>query len=149
MQEIFLMTDVDGLGDEGDVVKVAEGYARNYLLPRKLAAQVTPGTRRRLEKIREERVKREAETLSDAQRQAEAIQKISVTIAVKVGDNGQMFGSVTSAEIAEGLKQQGYNLDRRKVLLKSALRETGVFEVPVKLHTQVQAHIKVWVVEEE
>ncbi|MBU0676774.1 MAG: 50S ribosomal protein L9 [Verrucomicrobia bacterium] len=148
VKEVILMADVDGLGDQGDVVKVADGYARNFLLPKNLAAPVTEATRRKLEVKRKQQEEALVAGLSAAQKLAAAISAASCTITVKTGEEGKLFGSVSSADIAENLKQQGLTVDKLKIDLPEPLRELGVFNVGVKLHPEVAAEIKVWVVEE-
>lgn len=146
--ELILIENVKGLGVEGEVVRVAEGYARNYLLPRKLAAPVTEATRRYLEKKRREREEEQARVLARAREQAAAIEKVSCTLPVKTGEEGKLFGSVTAADIAEALAAQGIEVDRRQIELAEPIRELGVFSVPLRLHPEVNATLKVWVVEE-
>ncbi len=147
-KEVILMSDIAGLGSEGDVVRVAEGYARNYLMPRKLAEVVTPATHRRLDKKRKERDAKQALERAAALKLQEALAQVSCTITVKTGAEGKMFGSVTAADILGALKAQKVELQKHQLELAEPIRETGVFEVPVKLHPDVQATIKVWVVEE-
>lgn len=147
-KEVILMANVEGLGAEGDVVRVADGYARNYLLPRNLAAPVTDATRRRLEKKRKVRDEQTARDREQAQSVAQTIESSSVTITVKTGEEGKLFGSVTSADIAEALKAQGLEIDKHKIELPEPIRELGVFNVPIKLGPDVQATLKMWVVEE-
>jgi len=147
-KELILMADVADLGAEGDVVTVADGYARNYLLPQKLAAPVTDATRRRLAKIRVQRESEQKLQLNAARELAAGLQKVSVTIPAKAGENEKLYGSVTTAEIAEALEKQGVKLDRHCLVLDAPIRSLGVFEVKVKLHAEVEAAIKVWVVEE-
>lgn len=147
-KEVILMSDVDGLGAEGEVVRVAEGYARNYLLPRNLAAPVTEVTRRRLEKQRKERADRLARDREGALVVQKAIEAVSCTITVKTGAEGKLFGSVTAADILGVLKKQNIELQKQQLDLAEPIKETGVFNIPVKLHPEVQATLKVWVVEE-
>ncbi|MBN1269271.1 MAG: 50S ribosomal protein L9 [Kiritimatiellae bacterium] len=146
--EVILMSNVEGLGAEGDLVHVADGYARNYLLPRNLAAPVTEATRRRLEKRRRERATQQAHDLESAQSVRTLIEQTSCTIAVKTGPEGKLFGSVAVADILASLKEQGIVLGKHQVGLEEPLRELGVFNVPIKLHPEVEASLKVWVVEE-
>jgi large subunit ribosomal protein L9 len=146
--EVLLMAVVDGLGKEGDVVTVADGYARNYLLPRELAAPVTEATRRRLVKIQAEREKELAEALSGAKELAKQVSAASCTIAVKVGEGEQLYGSVTESDIVDSLKAQGIELDRHQVVLEDPIKELGTYDVLVSLHPEVEATVKVWVVEE-
>jgi large subunit ribosomal protein L9 len=126
----------------------AEGYARNYLLPHKLAAPVTDATRRQLEKKRQEREVTRTKEKEGAEALAKAIEQVSCTITVKTGEEGRMFGSVTAADIVAALKAQGVELDKRQIDLPEAIRETGVFNIPVNLHPEIKASLKVWVVEE-
>jgi large subunit ribosomal protein L9 len=142
------MQDIEGLGSEGDVVRVADGYARNYLLPRKLAAPVTEATRRQVEKKRREREERLAKERDAARQLAARIEQISCTIAVKAGEEGKMFGSVTAADIAASLKSQGIEVEKQQIELAEPIRELGVFNVVVRLQPEVQAALKIWVVEE-
>lgn len=147
-KEIILLSDVEGLGTEGEIVRVAEGYARNYLLPRRKAAAVTPSTRQLVEKKKQERIAREAAEREVAQAQAAQLEKAAVTLPVKSGESGKMFGSVTAADILEALAAQGIQLDKKQLNLAAPIRELGVFDVPVKLSQDVESTLKVWVVEE-
>jgi len=147
-KELILTADLEGLGLEGETVKVSEGYARNYLVPRKLAVPVTKAALKRLEKNKLERDARHLKELEAAQSLARAIEKISCTITAKVGENDKLFGSVTTADIIAALKQQGIELDKHKIMLAEPLRELGVFQVKVKLHPQVETSLKVWIVGE-
>jgi large subunit ribosomal protein L9 len=146
--EVLLMAVVDGLGKEGDVVSVADGYARNYLLPRDLAAPVTEVTRRRLAKLQVEREKESAATLADAQALAKKVSAASCTIAVKVGEGEQLYGSVTESDIVDSLKSQDIEIDRQQVVLTESIKQLGAFDVAVHLHPQLETTLKVWVVEE-
>ena len=146
--EVILKEDVNNLGSRGDVVKVADGYARNYLLPRNLAAPVTEATRRRIEAKRKIRAQEDAAKMSGAQELAAKIEKISCTVTVKTGGEGKMFGSVTAQHVADAMKAQGVELDRHQIELAEAIRELGVFTVQVRVHPQLTAALKVWVVEE-
>jgi large subunit ribosomal protein L9 len=146
--EVLLMRNVEGLGNEGDVVKVADGYARNYLLPGKLAAPVTAGTRRQLEKMQAEREAEAKQKIETARNMANVLQTVSCTIPVKVGEGEKLFGSVTTGDIAEALRGQSLEIDRHLIALDEPIRELGVYDVPVKLHPEVNAKVKVWVVEE-
>lgn len=146
--EVILMQAVDGLGVDGDVVRVSDGYARNYLFPKNLAAPVTAATRRRLEKIRADRAAKEAARLGAVKELAERIGSTSVTITVRTGAEDKMFGAVTSAHITDSLKLQGIELDRHQVELADPIKELGVFSVPVRLLPELTATLKVWIVEE-
>jgi large subunit ribosomal protein L9 len=146
--EVVLMADVKGLGSQGDVVRVAEGYARNFLLPRHIAAPVTEATRRRLEKMRKVQEERDIKELDTAQDLVKSIERISCTIPVKTGEGGKLFGSVTAADIVSALKAQGIEIDKNQVDLPEPLRKLGVFNIPIKVLSKVQATLKIWVVEE-
>ena len=147
-KELILMADIEGLGLEGETVKVSEGYARNYLIPRKLAVPITSAALKRLEKNKLEREARHLKELEAAQALALTLEKISCTITAKVGENDKLFGSVTTADIIASLKQQGIELDKRKILMAEPIRELGVFPVKIRLHPQVEPSLKVWVVGE-
>ena len=146
--EVLLMADVADLGAEGDVVTVSDGYARNYLFPQKLAAQVSEATRRRLAKLREQRESKHQAELAEARALAEKLEKASCTLTVKTGDDGKMFGSVTAAHIGDALKTQGIEIDKHSLLLEAPIKDLGVYDVKIKLNAEVQATVKVWVVEE-
>jgi len=147
-KEVILLADVEGLGTEGEVVRVAEGYARNYLLPRSQAAAVTPATRRLVEKKKQERMARDAAEREAAQARAAELAKASVTLTAKTGENGKLFGSITAADVLTALEKQGIKLDRKQLDLEVPIRELGVFELRVKLLPDVETTLKVWVVEE-
>lgn len=147
-QEVLLMADVEDLGSEGDVVKVADGYARNCLFPGKLAAPVTEATRRRLAKIQENRVAELKDQLAAANERKAGLENVSVTIPVKVGEGEKMYGSVHAADIIKALEEQGVILDKNELALEEPIKDLGVFDVPVKIHPEVEAQIKVWIVEE-
>ena len=142
------MADVQGLGSQGDVVRVAEGYARNFLLPRKLAAPVTEATRRQLAKVRKVREEQDVKEQETAQNLVKTIEQVSCTIPVKTGEGGKLFGSVTTTDIVSALKAQGVEVDKHQIDLPEPLRELGVFNIPIKVHPKVQATLKIWVVEE-
>ena len=147
-KELILMADIEGLGLEGETVKVSEGYARNHLIPRKLAVPVTSAALKRLEKNKLEREARHLKELEIAQSLALTLEKISCTITAKVGENDKLFGSVTTADIIASLKKQGVELDKHKIQMAEPIRELGVFPVKIKLHPQVEVSLKVWVVGE-
>ena len=147
-KEVILMTTISGLGSEGDVVKVTDGYARNYLLPKSLAAPVTEAAHRRLATKRAARIKNLAGKEEDARRMADKLAQVSLTIPVKAGPGGKLFGSVQTADLAEALKEQGFDLDRHQIELTEPIKEIGVFKAQVTLHPNIKVEIKVWVVEE-
>ena len=146
--EVILREHVDNLGRRGEVVKVADGYARNYLLPRKLALLVTDGNKKTIER---EKVKFDAKELEE-QKVAEAVaarlSSVEVQIARKVGETDVLFGSVTSADVAEALAAKGFDIDRRKLHLPEPIKKLGEFDVPLKLHREVTINVKVKVVAE-
>lgn len=146
--DVLLMSDVPRVGSEGDVVQVADGYARNYLFPKKLAAEVTQATRKRLQKIRRDREIRRTHEVEEARSMAATLAQASCTIAVKTGEEDQMYGSVTAADVAESLAAQGIEIDRNCLAMEKAIKELGVFDIEVKLHPEVTGTVKVWVVEE-
>lgn len=147
-KEVILMEDVAGLGDQGEIVRVSDGYARNYLLPRKLAAPVTDATRRILEKRRAEYEARKAAEREKAQALAKTVAATTLTMAVRVGAEKKLFGSVTLSDILEAAQKQGLSLDKKQVELREPLRELGDYALPVKLFSDVQTELKVRVVEE-
>lgn len=146
--EIILREHVDNLGRRGEIVKVADGYARNYLLPRKLALPATDGNKKRVERERKIVEVREAEEKSQAEAIAGRLATVDITIARRVGDTEQLYGSVTSADIAEHLKEKGFEIDRRKLILPEPIKMLGDHDVPLKLHREVTVPLKVHVVKE-
>jgi large subunit ribosomal protein L9 len=149
MMELLLREDVDTLGVRGDVVKVRPGYGRNYLLPRGLAIQATPGNVKQIEMQRRTLLKKEAADRDSATQQADLLKELTLEFARKVGDHGILYGSVTSMDIAEAFVSKGYEIDRRKIQLKDPIKELGEYEVPVKLHREVTTNVKVVVKNEE
>lgn len=147
-REIQLMADVEGLGVQGDVVRVKDGYARNYLLPKGLGAPVTEASRRRLQRLIRKRAEEQEMQLGQAREVAARLAEVSCTIPIKAGPDGKLFGSVTAQHIAEFLSAQGVNVDRRQILLAEPIRELGAFDVPVRLHAEVSVPLKVWIVKE-
>ena len=146
--EVLLMDAVAGLGIEGDVVRVAEGYARNYLLPRGLASEVSEGKKRQIEKKRLERLELMRKEKAAAEELAKKFENLSCTIAVKTSESGKLFGSVGAAQIVEKVTEQGIALERSQIKLDAPLHELGVFDVSVTLHPEVKTVLKVWIVEE-
>jgi large subunit ribosomal protein L9 len=149
LMELLLKEDIDNLGARGDLVKVKPGYGRNYLLPRGLAIQATPGNKKRIELQRKTILKKEAAERDTATQQADLLKEVTLEFARKVGEHGVLYGSVTSMDIAEALAAKGYEIDRRRVLLKEPIKETGEFEAPIKLHREVTTNVKVVVKREE
>ncbi|NQU40983.1 MAG: 50S ribosomal protein L9 [Lentisphaerae bacterium] len=146
--EVLLMADVSGVGNEGEVVKVSDGYARNYLLPRNLGAPVNKATQRRLAKLQIDRSAERASAVASSRALASKLAQASCTITVKVGEGERLYGSVTEGDIVDALKVQGLALDRQQIVLAEPIKELGVFEVKVKLDQAIDATLKVWVVEE-
>ena len=147
--QIILQEDVEKLGTRGQVVEVKEGYARNFLLPRKLALEASAGNLKRLEKMRAVFAKKEATERADAEKLAELLASVSLEFTRRAGDTDQLFGSVTSADVSEGLAAQGYTVDKRKVVLAEPIKTVGEFEVPLKLHRELTQNVKVVVKKEE
>jgi large subunit ribosomal protein L9 len=147
--EVILKEDVNKLGQRGDVVKVADGYGRNFLLPKKLAMEATAANKVVIEQMKQAAVRQSAREKSEAELLVKQLNQVELVFERKVGENDHLFGSVTSAEIAQQLEHKGFNIDRRKLQLEEPLRQLGEFHVPVKLHREVTAHIKVTVKPEE
>ena len=146
--EVILKEDVAKLGSRGDVVKVAEGYGRNFLLPRKLAIEASTGNKKVIEQMRAAAVRRSAKEKAQAEELSKQFDGVSVSFARRAGEQDQLFGSVTSGDIGDALEKKGFNVDRRKIQLHEPLKTLGEFTVPVKLHKDVTAHLKV-VIEKE
>jgi len=146
--EVILREHVDNLGRRGDVVKVADGYARNYLLPRKLALPATGANKQRIERERAKFDAREADERKVADAVAERIGALDVEIARRVGETEVLYGSVTTSDIAAALAAKGLDIDRRKLQLQEPIKKLGAFEIPIRLHREVVARVKVRVVPE-
>ena len=146
--EVILKEDVSKLGARGDVVKVAEGYGRNYLLPKKLAIEATPANRAVIEQMRASAVRRLAHEKGDAEALGKQLASVELSFTRKSGDHDQLFGSVTSADIARELEHKGHNIDRRKILLEEPLKHVGEFNVLIKLHRDVIVPVKVAIAKE-
>ena len=146
--EVILREHVDNLGRRGDLVKVADGYARNYLLPRKMALLATAGNKKVIEREREKFEAKEAEEQKVAQAVADRLGSVEIEIARKVGETDALFGSVTNADVAEALTAKGFDVDRRKIQLHEPIKKLGEYTVPVKLHRDVIVPLKVKVVAE-
>ncbi len=144
--EVILKEDVLKLGHRGDVVKVADGYGRNYLLPGKLAIEATTANKAVIEQMKASAVRKSAKEKSQSEDLAKQITAVELTFERKVGDGEHLFGSVTSGDIAHALEQQGFTVDRRKIALEEPLKTLGEFHVPIKLHREVTAHVKVTIV---
>ena len=147
--EVILREDIERLGNRGQVVKVADGYARNFLLPKRLAVAATDANRKIVEQERQAHLRREAKQKSEAEDLSKLLNGVTVTIAQKAGENDQLFGSVTSKDVADALAQKNFTIDRRKVLMDEPIKQLGEFKIPVRLHKDVIAEVTVQVVKEE
>ena len=147
--QVILRDRLENLGDAGEVVTVKPGYARNYLIPKGLAYEATDANLRRIERERAQVVKRAADQLQGARQRAASIEGISVTFNARAGEEGRLFGSITSADIADKLAEQGVEIDRRQIQLDEPIKSLGVHSVPVRLHADVRPEVKVWVIKEE
>jgi large subunit ribosomal protein L9 len=145
-KQIILTALVDNLGAEGDTVTVADGYARNFLIPKGLAMPATPANLRRVGSLRKKREASLVAQLDGAKTAAAQLVKQSYTITAAAGEDGKLYGSVTSSDISEALKKEGIEVDRRKIVLEHPIRELGVYDVDVKLHPEVATKVKIWVV---
>jgi len=146
--EVILKEDVTKLGSRGDVVKVADGFGRNYLLPRKLAIEASAGNKKVIKQMKAAAVRRSAKEKAQAEELSKQFDGLSVSFTRPSGEHDQLFGSVTSGDIAESLSKKGFDIDRRKIQLHEQLKTLGEFTVPVKLHKDVTTHLKV-VIEKE
>jgi len=147
-KQVLLREDIDNLGARGEIVRVKAGYARNYLLPRKLAVEATANNVRQIEGERAALVKREAKERSTAGAQADQLRNLTLKFERKVGEAGVLYGSVTSMDIAHALKEQGYEIDRRRIVLREPIKRFGNYEVPVRLHREVIVELPVKVLGE-
>jgi large subunit ribosomal protein L9 len=147
--EVILRTDIEKLGSRGQVVKVAAGYARNFLLPKRLAVPATDANRKIVEQERQAYLRKEAKLKGEAEDLSKLLNGVTVTIAQKAGDQDQLFGSVTAKDVAEALAAQNFTIDRRKVQLEEPIKQLGEFKVPVRLHREVTAEVNVVVIKEE
>jgi large subunit ribosomal protein L9 len=146
--EVILREHIDNLGSRGDVVRVAAGYARNYLLPRKLALAVTDSNRRQIEREKKVAEIKDAQERSEAEAYAERLGQLAIEISRRVGESDTMYGSVTSADIAHALEAKGFEIDKRKIQLPDPIKTLGEVDVPVKIHREVTAQVHVKVVAE-
>ena len=146
MVKVILIKDVDKLGEIGDEIEVKDGYARNYLIPRKLAVNSTKGAVRVLEQKKREKERREKQLIEECRALAAKIEGISCTISMEAGEEDKLFGSVTSEMIADNLREEGVDVDRKTIVLEEPLKALGVYTVEVRLHPEVKAQARVWVV---
>ena len=146
--DVILKEDVDKLGSRGDLVKVASGYARNFLLPQRLAVPASDSNKKIIEQERQAHLRKEAKLATEAGDLAKLMSSVTITISQKAGENDQLFGSVTSKDIAEALEKQGYTVERRKIVLDDPIKSLGEFKIPLRLHPEVTAEITLNVVKE-
>jgi large subunit ribosomal protein L9 len=147
--EVILREDISNLGSRGDMVKVAPGYARNFLIPKKLAVTATASNKKIVEQERQAHLRKEAKAQGEAADLAKLMTGVSVTISQKAGENDQLFGSVTSKDVADALAAKGYTIDRRKIQLDEPIKSLGEFKIPIKLHKEVTAEVTLVVAKEE
>ena len=144
--KVILKQDIDKLGTTGNIVEVADGYGRNYLLPRGLALKANPGAEKVAEQIKKAKGRKIQEEKTNLEELAKKLSKLSLTIPVQVGEDEKMYGSVTSIDIANMLKQEGIEIDKKKIILKEPIKKLGVFNIQIKLHPEVTAEVKAWVI---
>jgi large subunit ribosomal protein L9 len=146
--DVILRQAVENLGKPGDVVKVKNGYARNYLLPHNLAYEATPGNLKRIEQEKNRLEAAESQRRGSAQEIATKLEQVSLTFSARVGEEGKLFGSVTASDIAQQLEQQGYHVEKRQIDLHEPIKSLGVYRVPIRLHADVKPEIRVWVIKQ-
>lgn len=147
--DVILRKTIDTLGRVGEIVTVKDGYARNYLIPHGLAYQASEGNKRRIEGEKKHRLAQMAAEHADAELLSEALEKVELHFNAKAGEGDKLFGSITSADIAGQLAEEGYKIDKRHIVLDEPIKMIGVYKVPIKLHAEVRTEIRVWVVKEE
>jgi large subunit ribosomal protein L9 len=147
--EVILREDIEKLGHRGEIVKVAPGYARNFLLPKKLAVQANASNKKIVEQERDAYLRREAKAKNEAEDLGRMLASVTITITQRAGEEGHLFGSVTSKDIADGLERQNYTIDRRKIQLDEPIKNVGEYKVPVRLHRDVTAEVTVNVLGEQ
>ena len=147
--EVILKEDVQKLGHRGDVVKVADGYGRNYLLPGKLAIEATAANKAVIEQMKGSAVRKSAKEKAQSEELSQQMSEVELTFERKVGENDHLFGSVTSGDIAQQLEAKGFTIDRRKISLEEPLKQLGEFHVPIKLHREVTTHVKVTITSDQ
>jgi len=147
--KVILRQNYENLGIIGDIVEVKDGYARNFLIPRQVAYRATPGAMRAIETERRRYDAQMAKLEADARGQAQKLESVSITVPMKVGEGDRLFGSVTAMMIADELARQGHTIDRRQIQLEEPIKHLGMFDVPIKLHTNVVATMKVFVVDKD
>jgi large subunit ribosomal protein L9 len=147
--EVILREDIEKLGNRGEVVKVASGYARNFLIPKRLAVAATDSNKKIVEQERQAHLRKEAKQAGEAQDLARLLDGVTVTISQKAGENDQLFGSVTSKDVSDALAAKNFTIDRRKIQLDEPIKQLGEFKIPIRLHREVTAQITVVVAKEE
>ena len=146
--EVILREDIEKLGHRGDVVKVAPGFARNFLIPRRMAVQATEANKKIVAQERDAWLRKEAKLKGEAEDLAKMLSAVTLTISQRAGEEGHLFGSVTSKDVAEALEKQNYQIDRKKIVLDENIRQTGEYKIPVRLHREVTAEVTLNVVAE-
>ena len=146
--KVILRKDHEKLGSTGDVVTVKDGYARNYLIPKNLAYPATAGSMRALEEEKKQSAQRANKELKTGERLAGELEKVSITLQMKVGEDEKLFGSVTAQMIGDALKEKGFEIDKRTIELEEPIKALGIYTVPVRIHQNVTGKVKVWVVRE-
>ncbi len=144
--KVILRKDVETVGKAGEIVEVKNGYARNYLIPQGLALEASKGNVKRFEQEKKSLELQKNREKKAAEKEAEKLNDTSITISVSVGEEDKLFGSVTSQDIANALEEKGFALDKRKILLDEPIKALGIYSIPIKLHPEVEAKVKVWVV---
>ncbi|MBN2601951.1 MAG: 50S ribosomal protein L9 [Candidatus Marinimicrobia bacterium] len=143
---IILLQDFEGLGKAGEQIDVKDGYARNFLFPKGLALKADKNSIKRFQEMARLKDKKKDRALKQSRDLAEKLQAVSLTVPVQVGEEDRVFGAVTSIEIAQQLKEKGYEIDKRQILLEEPIKALGIFEIPIKLHSEITTSIKLWVI---
>lgn len=143
--QIILMDNVVKLGKVGDVVKVKAGYARNYLLPRELGVPATPGNMKRIEKEKAKRLALYEQNMKEAQKEADILSKVSLTVAVEVNDQEKLYGAISETEVLKAFENEGKKIEKKSLVIEKAIDDLGIFEVGVRLHPEVVAKVRLWV----
>ena len=143
---IILLQDFKGLGNAGEQIDVKDGYARNFLFPKGLALKADKNSIKRFQEMARLKDKKKDRALKQSRELAEKLQAVSLTVPVQVGEEDRVFGAVTSIEIAQQLKDKGYDIDKRQILLEEPIKALGIFEIPIKLHSEITTSIKLWVI---
>jgi len=143
---IILLQDFEGLGKAGEQIDVKDGYARNFLFPKGLALKADKNSIKRFHEMARLKDKKKDRALKQSRELAEKLQAVSLTVPVQVGEEDRVFGAVTSIEIAQQLKDKGYDIDKRQIILEEPIKSLGIFEIPIKLHSEITTNIKLWVI---